>query len=89
MGVRAAIWRQKLYLDPEMKIVSSGIPDYLETAAAARFCLHTEGNSWGTRLIDQMVSRRRRSHSHSHSHSHSRCRSRSSSSSSSSSSSLN
>lgn len=69
MGVRAAIWRQKLYLDPEMKIVSSGIPDYLETAAAARFCLHTEGNSWGTRLIDQMVSRRR------HNRSHSRCRS--------------
>ena len=55
MGVRQAIWRQKLWAEPDMKIVSSGIPNYLTVAASSRFCLHTEGNSWGTRLIDQMA----------------------------------
>ena len=55
MGVRQSVWRARLWADPDMKIVSSGIPNYLAVASTARFCLHTEGNSWGTRLIDQMA----------------------------------
>ena len=55
MGVRQAVWRQRLWEEPDMKIVSAGIPNYLGIAATSRFCLHTEGNSWGTRLIDQMA----------------------------------
>lgn len=38
-----------------MRIVSAGIPDYLTAVPTARFCLHTEGNSWGTRLMDYMA----------------------------------
>ena len=30
MGVRQAVWRQKLWAEPDMRIVSAGIPDYLE-----------------------------------------------------------
>lgn len=52
MGVRQAVWRAKLWAEPDMKIVSAGIPDYMSIARTAKFCLHTEGNSWGTRLID-------------------------------------
>ena len=55
MGVRQAIWRQRLWAEPDMRIVSAGIPDYLTAVPQARFCLHTEGNSWGTRLIDYMA----------------------------------
>lgn len=55
MGVRGAIWRSQLYAEPDMKIVSAGIPNYLEVAAESRFCLHTEGNSWGTRMVDGMA----------------------------------
>lgn len=55
MGVRQALWRQKLWADPSMRIVSAGIPDYLSAVPSARFCLHTEGNSWGTRLMDYMA----------------------------------
>ena len=55
MGVRQAVWRQKLWQEPDMRIVSAGVPDYLTAVPRARFCLHTEGNSWGTRLIDYMA----------------------------------
>eukprot|EP00966_Prymnesium_polylepis_P009786 225943-Prymnesium_polylepis.1 len=36
MGVRQAVWRQKLYLEPDMRIVSAGIPDYLTAVPQAR-----------------------------------------------------
>lgn len=78
MGVRQAVWRQKLYLEPDMRIVSAGIPDYLTAvpqacrscrcpipavicrtlaclSAQAHFCLHTEGNGWGARVVDYMA----------------------------------
>eukprot|EP00966_Prymnesium_polylepis_P210260 4869379-Prymnesium_polylepis.3 len=96
MGVRQAIWRQRLWAEPDIRIVSAGVPDYLQAVPHARFCLvsaccqisgtvravalrhtrflatrshalsccvlcasrtsqHTEGNSWGTRLIDYMA----------------------------------
>ena len=55
MGVRQAVWRQRLWQEPDMRIVSAGIPDYLTAVPTARFCLHTEGNSWGTRLMDYMA----------------------------------
>lgn len=35
MGVRQAVWRQKLYLEPDMRIVSAGIPDYLTAVPQA------------------------------------------------------
>ena len=38
-----------------MRIVSAGIPDYDTAVPDAHLCLHTEGNSWGTRLIDYMA----------------------------------
>ena len=38
-----------------MRIVSAGIPNYLMVAADSHFCLHTEGNSWGTRMIDALA----------------------------------
>ena len=44
MGVRQAVWRQRLWAEPDMRIVSAGIPDYLTAVPRARFCLHTEGN---------------------------------------------
>ena len=47
MGVRGAIWRTRLWADPDMKIVSAGIPNYLEVAAEAKFCLHTEVRARG------------------------------------------
>ena len=37
-----AVWKQRLWAEPDMKIVSSGIPNYLAEASTARFCLHTE-----------------------------------------------
>ena len=55
MGVRQAVWRQRLWAEKDMRIVSAGIPDYLTAVPSARFCLHTEGNSWGTRLMDYMA----------------------------------
>ena len=55
MGVRAAIWKHKLWAEPDFRLVSSGIPDYLTAVANARFCLMTEGNSWGTRIFDYMA----------------------------------
>lgn len=55
MGVRQAIWRERLWAEPDIRIVSAGVPDYLQAVPHARFCLHTEGNSWGTRLIDYMA----------------------------------
>jgi len=55
MGVRQAVWRQKLYLEPDMRIVSAGIPDYLTAVPQAHFCLHTEGNGWGARVVDYMA----------------------------------
>lgn len=50
-----AVWRQKLYLEPDMRIVSAGIPDYLTAVPQAHFCLHTEGNGWGARVVDYMA----------------------------------
>ena len=38
-----------------MRIVSAGIPNYLKVATDSHFCLHTEGNSWGTRMIDALA----------------------------------
>jgi hypothetical protein len=35
MGVRQAVWRQKLWAEPDMRIVSAGIPDYLTAARQA------------------------------------------------------
>jgi hypothetical protein len=55
MGVRQAVWRQRLWAEPDMRIVSAGIPDYLTAVPQTHFCLHTEGNAWGTRLIDYMA----------------------------------
>jgi len=55
MGVRQAVWRQKLWAEPDMRIVSAGIPDYLTAARQAQFCLHTEGNGWGARVVDYMA----------------------------------
>lgn len=55
MGVRQAVWRQGLQREPDMRLVSAGIPDYMSAVPRAHFCLHTEGNSWGTRLIDYMA----------------------------------
>eukprot|EP00964_Phaeocystis_antarctica_P077588 scaffold48178_cov72-Phaeocystis_antarctica.AAC.1 len=55
MGVRQAVWRQKLWAEPDMRIVSAGIPDYLTAARQAHFCLHTEGNGWGARVVDYMA----------------------------------
>ena len=89
MGVRQAVWRQRLWAEPDMRIVSAGIPDY-DTAVPqvcprqtmcplckppqmydlacsamdvlpllsrwqAHFCLHTEGNGWGARVVDYMA----------------------------------
>ena len=53
--LRQAVWRQKLYLEPDMRIVSAGIPDYLTAVPNAHFCLHTEGNGWGARVVDYMA----------------------------------
>ena len=87
MGVRQAVWRQKLWAEPDMRIVSAGvedaacsarpppspfaqardtalppppllwpgIPDYLTAVPRAHFCLHTEGNGWGARVVDHMA----------------------------------
>ena len=55
MGVRQAVWRQRLWAEPDMRIVSAGIPDYLTAVPRARFCLHTEGNGWGARVVDYMA----------------------------------
>ena len=38
-----------------MRIVSAGIPDYDTAVPAAHFCLHTEGNGWGARVVDYMA----------------------------------
>lgn len=55
MGVRQSVWRQRLWAEPDMRIVSAGVPDYLEAVSLARFCLHTEGNGWGARVVDYMA----------------------------------
>jgi len=55
MGVRQAVWRQRLWAEPDMRIVSAGIPDYDTAVPNARFCLHTEGNGWGARVVDYMA----------------------------------
>jgi len=55
MGVRQAVWRQRLYAEADMRIVSAGVPDYLDAVSNARFCLHTEGNGWGARVVDYMA----------------------------------
>ena len=55
MGVRQAVWRQQLWAEPDMRIVSAGIPDYDTAVPAAHFCLHTEGNGWGARVVDYMA----------------------------------
>ena len=55
MGVRQAVWRQRLWAEPDMRIVSAGIPDYDTAVPKARFCLHTEGNGWGARVVDYMA----------------------------------
>lgn len=55
MGVRSAVWKARLFAQRDMRLVSAGIPNYLGAARDAHFCLHTEGNSWGTRLIDQLA----------------------------------
>ena len=28
------------------------LPDYVQTVQTSKFCLHTEGNGWGTRIVD-------------------------------------
>ena len=38
-----------------MRIVSAGIPDYDTAVPQAHFCLHTEGNGWGARVVDYMA----------------------------------
>ena len=38
-----------------MRIVSAGIPDYDTAVPNAHFCLHTEGNGWGARVVDYMA----------------------------------
>ena len=55
MGVRQAVWRERLWAEPDMRIVSAGIPDYDTAVPRARFCLHTEGNGWGARVVDYMA----------------------------------
>lgn len=55
MGVRQAVWREKLWAEPDMRIVSAGIPDYDTAVPNAHFCLHTEGNGWGARVVDYMA----------------------------------
>ena len=55
MGVRQAVWRQRLWAEPDMRIVSAGIPDYDTAVPNAHFCLHTEGNGWGARVVDYMA----------------------------------
>ena len=55
MGVRQAVWRERLWAEPDMRIVSAGIPDYLTAVPRAHFCLHTEGNGWGARVVDYMA----------------------------------
>ena len=55
MGVRQAVWRQRLWAEPDMRIVSAGIPDYDTAVPQAHFCLHTEGNGWGARVVDYMA----------------------------------
>jgi len=55
MGVRQAVWRERLWAEPDMRIVSAGVPDYLTAVPQARFCLHTEGNGWGARVVDYMA----------------------------------
>jgi len=55
MGVRQAVWRQRLWAEPDMRVVSAGVPDYLTAVPQAHFCLHTEGNGWGARVVDYMA----------------------------------
>lgn len=55
MGVRQALYKYKLHKDKDMRIVSAGVPDYQRAIQNAKFCLHTEGNSWGTRIVDYMA----------------------------------
>ena len=55
MGVRQTVWRSGLWRESDVRIVSAGVDDYMQTVGAARFCLHTEGNGFGIRLIDYMV----------------------------------
>ena len=54
-------WRpcvsQRLWAEPDMRIVSAGIPDYDTAVPNAHFCLHTEGNGWGARVVDYMITR--------------------------------
>ena len=48
MGVRQAVWREKLYLEPDMRIVSAGIPDYLTAVPQVRVLSMGRGlDPWG------------------------------------------
>lgn len=55
MGVRQALWKYNLHKEPDVRIVSAGVPDYQQAIQQSQYCLHTEGNSWGTRIIDYMA----------------------------------
>ena len=55
MGVRQAIWRARLWDHADVRLVSAGVDDYMSAVPRARFCLHTEGNGWGIRLVDYAV----------------------------------
>jgi len=55
MGVRQAVWRSELWRDPHVRLVSAGVTDYMAAVPRARFCLHTEGNGFGIRLVDYMA----------------------------------
>lgn len=52
MGVRQSLYRYGVHEDPRVRIVSAGVPDYVDAVRTSRFCLHTEGNGWGTRIVD-------------------------------------
>ena len=55
MGVRQALYKYGLHRERDVRIVSAGVPDYQRAIEDAQFCLHTEGNSWGTRIVDYMA----------------------------------
>ena len=54
-GVRQALYKYGLHRERDVRIVSAGVPDYQRAIEDAQFCLHTEGNSWGTRIVDYMA----------------------------------
>ena len=55
MGVRQAVWRARLWEERDVHLVSAGVKDYADRLLTSHFCLHTEGNGWGTRLIDYSI----------------------------------